>query len=98
MAALIGNPLGYLLASVTFAFLYLSIVPAEEEFLSCRFGVEYRRYKQAVPRFLPRFKPFPGAARQPFLWRAILGESSMALLLLGIYMVLRLGKYFHRTG
>jgi protein-S-isoprenylcysteine O-methyltransferase Ste14 len=35
-------------------FVIMSLVTAEEEFLTRRFGAEYERYRARVPRFLPR--------------------------------------------
>jgi len=98
MAALIGDPWAFLLASVTFGILYFSIVPAEEEFLFQQFAHEYRRYQEAVPRFFPRLRPFPGREQRPFEWRAVLGELFMALFLIGIYFALLLEEYFDKKG
>ena len=98
MAALVGDPVAYILTSAAFGFLYFSIVPAEEEFLSREFGEEYRAYKLAVPRFLPRLRAFPDAQKRPFIWRAVRGELMMALLLAGIYGALRCEEYLRRAG
>jgi len=70
-----------------------SIVPAEEEFLLRQFGEEYRRYRIAVPRFIPRFRPWPGGERKPFHWRAVRGELFIGLLLVGIYLMLLFEEY-----
>jgi protein-S-isoprenylcysteine O-methyltransferase Ste14 len=88
MAALIGDPRAYLLTALAFFFLYLSIVPAEEEFLSRQFGAAYARYRAEVPRFLPRLRPWPGRVRQAFHWRAIRGELGILLWVVGIYLAL----------
>jgi hypothetical protein len=75
MAALIGDPLAFLLAALAFAILYFSIVPAEESFLEKQFGAEYARYRRAVPRLIPRLKPWSEtASHTPFQWRAARGE------------------------
>jgi len=57
-------------ALLFFAIQYRSIVSLEEEFLSGKFGDEYRGYLAAVPRFIPDGRKFPGAtAGQPdLLW------------------------------
>lgn len=88
MAALIGDPKAYVLAALAFVFLYLGIVPAEEAFLRQQFGAAYARYCAEVPRFLPRLRPWPGRAKQAFQWRAAMGEISIALWAMGIYLAL----------
>jgi protein-S-isoprenylcysteine O-methyltransferase Ste14 len=88
MAALIGDPRAYFLAALAFFFLYLSIVPAEEEHLSRQFGAAYARYWAEVPRFLPRLRPWPGRVRHAFHWRAMRGELGIALWAVGIYVAL----------
>jgi len=98
MAALIGDPWAFLLAAVAFGILYFSIVPAEEEYLFRRFGQEYRRYRESVPRFIPRLRPFPGREQMPFAWRAVYGELFMALFLTGIYIALLFEEYFDKIG
>jgi len=98
MAALIGDPWAFLLASVAFGILYFSIVPAEEEYLFQRFGHEYGHYRQVVPRFFPRLTPFPGRKQRPFEWRAVRGEFLMALLLVGIYCTLLFEEHLDKIG
>jgi protein-S-isoprenylcysteine O-methyltransferase Ste14 len=98
MAALIGDPWAYLLAALAFAFLYLSIVPAEEEFLSRQFGAAYERYRAEVPRFLPRLSPWPGRVRQAFHWRAARGELGIALWMVGIYLALLGEEWVDKVG
>jgi len=88
MAALIGDPKAYFLAALAFVFLYLGIVPAEEEFLLKQFGAAYTRYCAEVPRFLPRLRPWPGRVKQAFHWRAARGELATVLWAAGIYLVL----------
>ena len=91
MAALVGDPKAYALAAAALLLLYLGIVPAEEEFLDKQFGAPYARYRAAVPRFLPRLRPWPGRVEQPFQWGAVRGELGIALWTAGIYLAL-LGK------
>lgn len=40
-----------------FVISYFVIIPLEERELLTRFGGEYRRYKESVPKFLPRIRP-----------------------------------------
>jgi protein-S-isoprenylcysteine O-methyltransferase Ste14 len=49
-----NSPVGYLVGLPFYLLAYLSIVCAEEEYLTRRFGQEYVRYCRTVPRFLPR--------------------------------------------
>jgi len=88
MAALIGDPKAYVLAAIAFLFLYLGIVPAEEAFLRQQFGSAYAHYCAEVPRFLPRFRPWPGRVKQSLHWRAATGELFIALWATGIYLAL----------
>lgn len=98
MALLIGDPWAFLLTTMAFALLFFSIVPAEEEFLARQFGDEYARYRAAVPRFIPRLRPWPGGVRRPFQWRAIRGEFHLAVLLVGIYLALFFDEHLERLG
>jgi protein-S-isoprenylcysteine O-methyltransferase Ste14 len=57
--ALLGSPslIVYLLAF--FAINHAYFILSEEPRLAERFGDPYRRYKQAVPRWIPRKTPYP---------------------------------------
>jgi protein-S-isoprenylcysteine O-methyltransferase Ste14 len=85
MSLLIGDPWALVFASAAFALLFFGIVPAEEEFLHRQFGDEYRRYCEAVPRFIPRLTPWSGRARTRFHWKAVRGELWILGILLLIY-------------
>ena len=97
VAALIGDPRAYLLAALAFFFLYLSIVPAEEEFLSRQFGAAYARYRAEVPRFRPRLRPWPGRVKAAFHWRAVRGELGIAFWVVGIYLALLGEEWFDKV-
>ena len=47
------------------AVVYTSSIAYEEAFLSARFGEEYRRYREAVPRFLPSLRALTGRRAGP---------------------------------
>lgn len=49
------SALCYLVGIPFFAFAYLAIVAAEEEYLHGKFGAEYEAYCRRVPRFIPSF-------------------------------------------
>ena len=60
---LILKGLGFLLGSLSVIFIFapllvliytIFIITVEERELEMRFGQEYRKYKKAVPRFIPR--------------------------------------------
>ncbi|MEQ1853751.1 MAG: isoprenylcysteine carboxylmethyltransferase family protein [Chthoniobacteraceae bacterium] len=85
MSLLIGDPVALVIAAAAFALLYFGIVPAEEQFLLGQFGDAYRRYCEAVPRFIPRLTPWDGRARTSFHWQAIKGEIGILLVLVLIY-------------
>ena len=48
-----GSPWCLGVGAVVFAFAYVAITLAEEDYLVCRFGEEYEAYRRRVPRFLP---------------------------------------------
>jgi protein-S-isoprenylcysteine O-methyltransferase Ste14 len=97
MAALIGDPLAYVLAALAFAILYFSIVPAEESFLQQQFGEAYARYRRAVPRIIPRLTPWRESDPVVFQWRAAIGEGFIALITAGIYVALHVEEYLDRV-
>lgn len=80
--ALMSNHIVVMLAlPVAFYFLYQALIKREECFLEETFGQSYRDYKQAVPRFWPKFSNYRSpetmevapkllfqAARDALLW------------------------------
>lgn len=55
MGIIYNSTWGYILSYSFFIFGYLAIVMAEEDFLGRKFGEEYEKYCNTVPRFIPRF-------------------------------------------
>jgi protein-S-isoprenylcysteine O-methyltransferase Ste14 len=54
-------------------FMYVSIVAAEEDYLTRRFGAAFKAYCQRVPRWLPRISGFGETlASMQFRWRRLL--------------------------
>jgi len=51
-----NSPWAYAIGIPFSLFLYLTIVMAEESFLARKFGGDYERYRQRVPRFIPNFR------------------------------------------
>jgi protein-S-isoprenylcysteine O-methyltransferase Ste14 len=69
----LSGKLFWFLFFIPFLFLlYGFIVSAEEAFLSERFGSEYQKYAEAVPRLIPRLTPYPNRKHSPFSWQAFL--------------------------
>lgn len=61
-----------------FAFLYGSIVRAEEAFLARRFGALYEEYATSVPRFVPRLTPYP-KRRGTFSFQVLFRRETITL-------------------
>jgi len=71
-----NSPWAYLIVLPAFGVALVSIVGAEEEFLSRRFGTEYTRYRANVPRFVPRFRGFRHTLAQfDFDWRRVIRKE-----------------------
>jgi protein-S-isoprenylcysteine O-methyltransferase Ste14 len=90
MVGLIGDPVLLGMHLGVCVLLYAGIVPAEERFLSERFGEEYSRYCEHVPRMWPRWTPWSDSKPVRFEARAIADQLPLALILVGIYFGLHL--------
>jgi hypothetical protein len=53
-----------------FIFQYTLIVKEEERFLQAEFGIEYKLYCTAVPRFFFKLKSYQGPTKHRIDWRA----------------------------
>ena len=93
MVGLLGDPWMFALYVGVFVFLYTAIVPAEETFLRKTFPEEFARYCENVPRMLPRFTRWKGAAPVQFARSAIRGEARLGLVLVAIYGFMRLAAW-----
>ncbi len=85
MVGLLGDPWMLVPYVGVFIFLYVSIVPAEEEMLTRQFAQEYQRYRENVPRIVPRIQPWQEGSRERFDWSAPLHELRLGLLLVAIF-------------
>lgn len=94
MVGLLGDPWMLVPCIAVFVFLYASIVPAEEEFLSARFGTAYARYRENVPRIVPRLRRWQEAEAVPLDATAWLYEARLALVLAAIYAVMRTAAWW----
>jgi protein-S-isoprenylcysteine O-methyltransferase Ste14 len=82
-----------------FLFTYYAIVAGEEQFLREKFGSEFDRYRERVPRFIPSLAGFGATWRKHhFRWRRLLVKEYgstfawVAAILVGkLYMLYRVG-------
>jgi protein-S-isoprenylcysteine O-methyltransferase Ste14 len=71
-----NSPWAYLVVLPSLGIALFSIVRAEEEFLSQRFGEEYAEYCARVPRFVPRLRDFRQTLAQfDFDWRRVIRKE-----------------------
>ena len=56
----------------------LRVLRLEEPFLQERYGEAFRRYRSAVPRFLPRLLPYPERDRRCFRPSLVLGNRELS--------------------
>jgi protein-S-isoprenylcysteine O-methyltransferase Ste14 len=89
MVLMIGDRRLLVPCALTFLALYFGLIPAEEEFLSQKFGEEYETYCRNVPRLLPRLAAWPESVKTPFDGSAACGEGRLTLILIAILGVFR---------
>jgi len=66
----------YLLVLPVFAFVYVAIVRAEEQYLGARFGTAYNAYCERVPRWIPRLAGLSATIEQgSFNWLKVLRKE-----------------------
>ena len=66
----------YLVAIPFFAFAYLAIITAEEQYLGGRFGAEYADYCRRVPRLFPSFRGLSQTLEgMEFDWRRLVRKE-----------------------
>ena len=97
MIGLLGDPWLLPVYIVTLTLLLVAIIPAEEKYLRHRFGEEYARYRVAVPRLLPRWHAWPGAAVSVPDWSAAFGELWIAALLIATFVLLHGAAYLRNA-
>ncbi|MFN3995811.1 MAG: methyltransferase family protein [bacterium] len=81
-----------IIASIVVVLIYFSfynffVIPAEEEFLTQKFGEEYIEYKNSVPRWLINFKKIPTKGRFRIL-PVLRTEYWTWLIIISIYSIL----------
>jgi protein-S-isoprenylcysteine O-methyltransferase Ste14 len=71
-----NSPAGYLVGPPFYALAYWTIVTAEEDYLTRRFGEEYLQYCRRVPRFLPSLRGLRTTVTgMRFDWRRLLRKE-----------------------
>ena len=74
--AIVHNGWAMYLVVPLFAFMYMAIVRAEEQYLGTRFGAAYEEYCQRVPRWIPRLQGLGTTTRQgSFNWLKVLRKE-----------------------
>lgn len=70
-----------IIALLYFIFQYHLIIAEEESFLIEAFGEKYKRYKESVPKLLPRIKPYVSeeAIHQPLKFKSGLKSETRTL-------------------
>ena len=72
ITVMVHSPLLYVAGLAFIGFVYASIIAAEEKYLRERFGAEFDRYCERVPRLFFTFRGFRASlAGQPFQWRRV---------------------------
>jgi protein-S-isoprenylcysteine O-methyltransferase Ste14 len=79
-------PILQLVYILLFFLYYGAIVLAEEDFLKRRFGTQYTRYFEEVPRFIPRH-PFRWKGGQPD-WQEALRSEKSTFILISLWLLL----------
>jgi protein-S-isoprenylcysteine O-methyltransferase Ste14 len=95
-----NSPWGYLVILPAFGVALFSIVRAEEEFLSRRFGAEYAEYCARVPRFVPSLRDFRQTLAQfDFDWRRVIRkEYGTTFALVSVVLILFVFEKVHWHG
>jgi protein-S-isoprenylcysteine O-methyltransferase Ste14 len=95
-----GSPWIYFLVIPFFSFVYVTIVMAEEAFLSDKFGGEYEDYVQRVNRFVPDFRGIKNSLKDfHYDWKRALRKDYGTIFgtLFGI-LIINLWKTYYLYG
>ncbi|HEY3284966.1 MAG TPA: isoprenylcysteine carboxylmethyltransferase family protein [Armatimonadota bacterium] len=80
-----------------FVFFYYLAILSEERFLAPRLGETYAEYCAAVPRVLPRLRPYPKSSGR-FQWAQVMGNeeyrSVLPIAVLALLFILRIAMHF----
>lgn len=95
-----GSPWVYGLVVPFFAYIYVSIILTEEDYLRKRFGAEFEAYCKRVNRFIPRFNHLKATLeKSTYDWKKALRKDYGTFfgMLVGCTMAW-LGKMYHLYG
>ncbi len=84
----------WILLPAIFLWVYWGTIRKEEADLERKFGERYVAYAKAVPRWLPRWRPYPSATRVTFQWRQAVANGETITTWATALIVLLL--YFYR--
>jgi protein-S-isoprenylcysteine O-methyltransferase Ste14 len=92
LTLLYGSPLLTLLIFLSFGFVYLAVISAEEDFLKKKFGQEFENYTKTVNRFWPNLRGLGQTLREfdHYNWRKALDKETGTIveaLLIGVALV-----------
>jgi len=76
-----------ILNSILFAVFYVPIILVEENFLTEKFGEEYRKYTSKAPCFLPRFSLW-NPANSEWSWRMVIRREHNSIFAIGLSFAL----------
>jgi protein-S-isoprenylcysteine O-methyltransferase Ste14 len=78
LSLLYGSPLLTLLIFLSFGFVYLAVISAEEDFLKKKFGQEFEDYMKTVNRFWPNLRGLGQTLREfdHYNWRKALDKET----------------------
>ena len=95
---IIWHPLIVLFFVIGFFVVYLATVSAEEEKLRERFEPSFKSYTEHVHAFIPRLRPYPYRARDPFVFERVWdhGEHIAVLAIVLLLLVLYLRQAFYQ--
>ena len=95
MVGILGDARLLVLHAVVSTLLFALVVPCEEQFLRTKYGGEYEAYFRAVPRLIPKFRPWRGKIERPFFRGVLRGEGGIILILVCVYLVMRIARHLH---
>ncbi|WP_036252132.1 isoprenylcysteine carboxylmethyltransferase family protein [Methylobacter sp. BBA5.1] len=92
LSLLYGSPLLSSLIFLSFGFVYLAVISAEEDFLRKKFGQEFETYTKTVNRFWPNLRGLSRTLREfdHYNWRKALDKETGTIveaLLIGVALV-----------
>lgn len=98
--SIMWNPFILALYTLGFMSVYWITIRGEEQRLVFKFKEQYSDYVKQVPRFIPRFSPYPKRSPSPFDFRRALehGEQVTILSTLTLLLILYLRQEIYQEG